>query len=59
MKVSLHISGLILVVAGILFLVSAVLSRHIYLFAAGGVCAVCGVLLMLPRHHRGGGKYSS
>lgn len=58
MKVSLHISGLIFAVAGILFLVAAVLAHRVYLYAAGVTCAVCGVLLMLPRHRKSGGKYS-
>ena len=34
MNVSIHISGLILFLAGVLFLVSALISRQVYLYAA-------------------------
>lgn len=60
MSVSLHISGLILAVAGILFLIAALLSQRIYLYIAAATCIICGVLLMIPRRRKSGsGKYSA
>ena len=62
MKVSIHISGLILFLAGVLFLVSALLSRQIHLYAAGAVCLLVGLFWMRPRKRKpkeGAGRYAA
>ena len=65
MNVSIHISGLILFLAGVLFLVSALISRQVYLYAAGAVCLICGLIWMWPRRKKkepkesGAGRYLS
>lgn len=66
MNVSIHISGLILFLAGVLFLVSALISRQVYLYAVGAVCLICGLIWMWPRRKKkkgpkesGAGRYLS
>lgn len=59
-KIPLPVSGLILILAGVLFGVSAGFSGRVYLWAACVTCCLCGLLLMLPRRQRRkktGGKY--
>lgn len=66
MKISLRISGLIFVLAGILFLVSAVIKSSVLLYVLGTVCVLCGIFFILPRRIKerihtkkpGGGRYS-
>lgn len=70
MKISLHISGLVMIIAGIIFIVSAVLAKSILLYIIAAVCIVCGILWILPRRVKinlqrnktksksGGGRYS-
>ena len=49
-----------------LFLVSALISRQVYLYAAGAVCLICGLIWMWPRRKKkkepkesGAGRYLS
>ena len=61
-NIPLPVSGLILILAGVLFGVSAGVSRQIYLWAACAVCCLCGLLLILSRRKKGkraGGEYLS
>lgn len=62
LNIPLPVSGLILIVAGVLFGVSAGVSHQLYLWAACAACCLCGLLLILPRRKKGkrsGGKYLS
>lgn len=59
-KIPLPVSGLILILAGGLFGISAGFSRQVYLWAACAACCLCGLLLMVPRRQKRkkpGGKY--
>ena len=50
MKIPLRVSGLIMIAAGLLFLISACVANAAYLWFAAVICIICGLLWMLPRH---------
>lgn len=49
MRISLRLSGLIIILAGIIFLISALIGKSVFAFIVGVVCIVCGILWILPR----------